>query len=582
MWQFSRFLLAAFLIIAGPANAQTSDEFAGKSDADLRLIGERIYREGVLPSGKPLQGLAQAGVQRVGKDAACVACHRRSGFGTSEGSFAIRSITGTALYGWQTLARPVIASPPSGLTPANPGDIGRIDRLAVRKSRIAALSGSRQRPPFDDTTLARAIREGVDVQGGKLNAGMPRYELNDVEIKPLLAYLKTLSVQPSPGVSDNEIHFATVIQPGVDAAKRRAMLDVLHGFIQDKNAGTRSEVLRKQAGTERMYRAYRKWVLHVWDLSGPSDTWGRQLDAYYAAQPVFSMIGGLGEKSWQPVHDFSERNSVPCIFPEIDLPVTAAGGFYTVYFSKGITLEAEALAKFLLDQEERAPITQVFSQDEVNTAAALAFRKAFQAKAGIALDERVLDTRPDKEYWQKLSREKTSTTLVLWLSAQDLAEAEALFGAESQVKTIYLSSTLFNTKRRGVAPRGGVRVRLVLSQDLPLNRDARLLRIKSWLHNKGIPLNEEKVLMNTYFAVSLTADVAGHLADTFSRDYFLERIEHMTGNTVTPSLYPHMSLGPDQRFASKGSYIVQVEGEDGKQLRPISGWIVPDLHGVTP
>jgi hypothetical protein len=35
------------------------------------------------------------------------------------------------------------------------------------------------------------------------------------------------------------------------------------------------------------------------------------------------------------------------------------------------------------------------------------------------------------------------------------------------------------------------------------------------------------------------------------------------------------SLGPGQRFASKGSYIVEAEGADNTQLKPVSAWIVP-------
>ncbi len=45
------------------------------------------------------------------------------------------------------------------------------------------------------------------------------------------------------------------------------------------------------------------------------------------------------------------------------------------------------------------------------------------------------------------------------------------------------------------------------------------------------------------------------------------------GNSLELSMYPHLSLGPGQRYASKGSYIVKV-GEQGDQS-PLSDWIVP-------
>ena len=42
--------------------------------------GERIYREGLLPSGQPLQAVRGPSLQLSGTGAACINCHRRSGF----------------------------------------------------------------------------------------------------------------------------------------------------------------------------------------------------------------------------------------------------------------------------------------------------------------------------------------------------------------------------------------------------------------------------------------------------------------------------------------------------------------------
>jgi hypothetical protein len=66
-----------------------------------------------------------------------------------------------------------------------------------------------------------------------------------------------------------------------------------------------------------------------------------------------------------------------------------------------------------------------------------------------------------------------------------------------------------------------------------------------------------------------------HSKDTYSREFLLERMEHRLGTALEPSIYPHLSLGPGQRFASKGSYIVAVGGADDRELTPVSDWIVP-------
>ena len=95
------------------------------------------------------------------------------------------------------------------------------------------------------------------------------------------------------------------------------------------------------------------------------------------------------------------------------------------------------------------------------------------------------------------------------------------------------------------------------------------------MRSKGLPLSDIAVQVNTYLAVTITTGVMSHSMDTFSREFLLESVEHRMGNAYKSSLYPHLSLGPGQRFASKGSYIVEVERAEGGKLKPVSDWIVP-------
>ena len=575
MWRIAPFVLAALAVLPEGACAREVEAAARKADGELLAVGQRIYREGILPSGQPLEGVAQAGVRRAGRDAACETCHRRSGQGSSEGSLEIRSISGPSLFG-KPGAPPVASSgvsPGAGLAPAA---AARAAAVILRNARIAALSGAPPRPPYDDASLFRAITDGIDVTGRRMNPGMPRYALDEEALRALAAYLKTLSVEPSPGVAEDSIHFATVIQPGTDAAQRSAMLEVLRAFIQDRNAGMRADVRRERAGSVHLGRTYREWVLHVWELSGASDTWQRQLEAHDSRQPAFALISGLGNANWRPIHEFSERRRVPCIFPQVDVPVVADPGYYTVYLSKGMVLEAQALAKYLQDQGERGPLTQVFRRDDdASAAAADAFRKAWEAGTGIPPSERVLDATPGSEFWGTMAGEAPNATLILWLPPRDLEQARALTGAGSPVKVVYLSSSLHSGRRTGLAADGGGRVRFVYAQDVPATREARLKTVKAWLRSRGIEPSDEKVQMNAYLAMVVIGGVLSHNLDSFSRDFLLERVEHVVGNNFAASLYPSLSLGPGQRFASKGSYIVEVGGAQDGQLKPVSDWIVP-------
>jgi hypothetical protein len=548
-------------------------------DADTLAIGRRIYREGVLASGKSLRGIGQADVVLSGADAACATCHRRSGYGSSEGPIEVRAITGPALFGQalalpapRTASAPVVAS----IADLAPAEAARAKANALREARSAAFAGNRQRPAYDEATLARAIREGVDVTGRSMSPSMPRYALEARELEALSAYLKTLSTQASPGVSEDKVHFATVIQPGVDPAQRQALIDVLRTFMRDRNLGQRTEVRREQAGQVRLGRTFREWVLHVWDLSGDSATWARQLADHNAQQPVFALVSGMGRQSWRPIHDFSERFEIPGILPQADVPVLADHDVYTVYLSKGMTLEAQALVQFLRTAGERGPVTQIYRRDDPSTAGAEAFRQAWAASgAGGLLTDRLLDGPADAAFWQALARQTANATLVLWLQPQDLAQAQALTVVGSPVKTIYLSSGLNPGRRSGLAADGTGRVRLIYPQELPALSQTRLDAVRRWLRNNGIAPADEKVQMNAYLAATVTGMLLSHGQDTYSREFLLERMEHRLGTAIELSIYPHMSLGPGQRYASKGSYIVDVGGEDDRQLKPVSDWIVP-------
>jgi cytochrome c553 len=100
-------------------------------------VGEAIYRDGILGSGKPLKAIRNANMRIEGKDTACVNCHRRSGFGSKEGRISIPPITG--LYLFHQRARR-----------AEDQDLPFVESMRT------------DHDPYSDETLARAIREGLN------------------------------------------------------------------------------------------------------------------------------------------------------------------------------------------------------------------------------------------------------------------------------------------------------------------------------------------------------------------------------------------------------------------------------------
>jgi hypothetical protein len=516
-------------------------------------IGRSIYRDGMLASGEPVRATTEKGVVLKGAAAACVGCHRRSGLGGSEGQSNIRPIAGRLLF--------------SSLQ-------SQIARRWGMPADAAAL-----RPAYTRSSLARVLREGVDPAGRLLEPLMPRYELSDEEVAGLHTYLEALLPSPAAGVTKGEIHFSTIVTPGVHSDRRSAMLDVLQAFFRDKNGGTRLEARRREAGQEQMYLAYRTWVLHVWELNGAPETWQTQLEAYYRKQPVFAVIGGLGGGSWQPVHAFCERAGLPCVFPDVDFPGDDDAGYYSLYFTRGIALEADVLAKQLAESGSgTGRIVQVFRDDARGRVPAQALREVLQRRGIETLaDYPVEGSGPlPAGFWSRLLHDASPATLVLWLGAADVQSLAASGELPAGLRSIYLSATLSAAPHASLLTEGWLdRLRMVCLFDLPANRERHLARMNAWLRMRHVSMADARTQANAYFAVTVTGDAMSSLGENFSRDYFIERIEQMTGSSLSPSIYPHLSLGPGQRFASRGGYILGFSKDAAGTPVPVSDWLIP-------
>jgi len=63
-------------------------------------------------------------------------------------------------------------------------------------------------------------------------------------------------------------------------------------------------------------------------------------------------------------------------------------------------------------------------------------------------------------------------------------------------------------------------------------------------------------------------------ADESVRIHFADQQSYQ-GKSQGTTIYPHLSLGPGQRFASKGAYIVRFADEKSDKLIAESDWIIP-------
>jgi len=407
---------------------------------------------------------------------------------------------------------------------------------------------------------------------------MPRYDLSDEDVAHLIAYLRSLSTDTAPGVTRSAIHFATIVTDTVEPEKRRAILKVMDAYFRWKNAETRGLLERPGHAAyydEDSYGALREWVLHVWELKGPEETWPRKLAAYYRKQPVFALLGGIGEGNWRLIHNFCEREEVPCIFPNTDLPVVSPLGAYSLYLSGGLTVEAQVLARHLRGKlGDDARIIQVYRNAGGAHVLASALRRSLPAQGGIDLRERVVHSTRDlaPAFWKKLIEDERPSALVLWLGEADLTALKEAQVSADGVRQIYLSYSLLNAALPPLPESFSDKTFLTYPFTLPEAQTPHIYRARAWLRARGVVRAYERQQLNTYFTLTVVDHSLVNLAGNFSRDYFVESVEHETEATPNPGVFPRLSLGPGQRFAAKGSYIVKVSNG---RIEAASSWIIP-------
>lgn len=552
-------LLLALALSAGvAAAAQAKGKVAGLPAAEALRLGETMYRKGLLPSGQPMLAQVQDGIEIDGTMASCSNCHLPSGLGSLEGGIVSTPTNGAKLY-----------------APFR----GQLDVPGSTMKRSMYNGGSR--PAYTDELLAKALTTGVDPAGRTLNDAMPRYDLSERDQEILIHYLKNLSSEHSPGLTPDSIRVATIVTGEVSPADREAFLQPLNAYLrEDWNA----RVGLIQAQWDALWnqdhsapKAFRKIELEVWELKGSPDSWGPQLEAYYRQKPVFAVLGGITTGKWDPIHDFCEKNKIPCILPITDLPVISETDRYTIYVSKGVYQEGEAAAKYLsrvFALPEDNQIVQLFRDDERGRATARGFADTWAKLGSAPLIDQPIATgqKLGADFWKKLSGAYPKAVLLLWLAPEDLAGVGAL--AESGNKPLFFSSTLLGYEY-GTLP-DQIRDFSFVTYPVRLPSDSGYSRtlLNNWMGFKKLPVTNPKIASQVFLIRTLFSDALLATAGEYYREYFLDSLDESKDQTNSSVTYPKLSFGPGQRYASKGCYVVTLPKGDQAKVVQQSDWVI--------
>ena len=289
-----------------------------------------------------------------------------------------------------------------------------------------------------------------------------------------------------------------------------------------------------------------------------------------------AVVSGLGGSNWKPVHEFCEHQKLPCLFPNVEVPVVANQDFYSLYFSEGVLLEAALIDKRLAEPSDGHPVKmvrQIYRAGDSGAPAAQALAMALKSR-GIDVHSHVLAADAEGAGVAEAVRSVSSAdaALVLWLRPADIA---SLGEAPATTSAVFMSGLMGGLDRAPLPSSWRSRTRLAYPFDLPERSRVRVNLALEWFAIRHIPVVAEQVQLDTYLSCGLLAETIGHMADAFMRDYLVEREEDMLEHRIMTGDYPRLTLAEGQRFASKGGFLVKFAGTDGNHLTADGDWVVP-------
>jgi ABC-type branched-subunit amino acid transport system substrate-binding protein/mono/diheme cytochrome c family protein len=275
-------LLAACVLLCQSATA--ASDLSGQE-----IQGRALFLTGRTDEPAPFATVGAGDVQVPATAVPCASCHGRDGRGRAERGTVAPNIT------WPMLSA----------SDNRPG---------------------RQRPPYSETLVIRAITMGIDAGGNRIDPTMPRFRLSMADAAALLAYIERLGALPEPGLDDHSLVLATVLGAD-DTAVGLALSAYLSRVNQDGGLFGRQIVLNTEQHTA-------------------GDPPGSGVARLAGSAAVFALLAPAiaGDESNAVVA--ADAEGVPMIGPSTQTKRAAPRSRYVFYLDGGVEAEARALAGF--------------------------------------------------------------------------------------------------------------------------------------------------------------------------------------------------------------------------------------------
>jgi ABC-type branched-subunit amino acid transport system substrate-binding protein len=487
--------------------------------------GKQIYLNGTSPSGQEITAVIGAGgADAPGSLMACANCHGFDGRGKPEGGVIPSNIT------WEELTKPYGRSHASG----------------------------RRHSAYTEFSLARAITEGVDPAGNQLAAAMPKYRMSREDLADLIAYLKRLTDDRDPGITETTIKVGTLLpMTGPLAEIGGVAKTVITGYFNDINDGG------------GIYN--RRLEFHVADApDAPSIV--ASAKRLVEDEQVFCMAGAFTAGADDDVFGLMKNAETPLVgpftlFPQVGFPPNRQ----VFYLFSGLKEQGRALVNFLVETKRAKRLAFVYQEGRV---AAEVFEAIAQhcRKAGCASVATLGYARGQFDAGRTVERLR-----------RENAEAIFLFGLGAEEKTLLKEVEKTSWSPYVILPgslAGGdvfdlpsnFNGRVLLSfPALPSDQtEAGLAEYRVFAQKHKLPAKHLAVQLSSYCAAKLLAHGMKLAGRDISREKLIGALEGLY--EFSTGLTPPITYHANRRIGALGAYVVAVDLEK-RSFTPASEWI---------
>lgn len=440
----------------------------------------------------------------------CASCHGRDGRGRPEGGVTPANVT------WEVLAKPYAITNTSG----------------------------RQRAPYTDTLLKRAIVMGVDSSGNPLQTTMPRFQMKASDLDDLVAYLHVLGTETDPGIANAELRLGVVLPAGPPFAETRAAVrSALEAWQRDTNSSGgffgRKIMLRflePPEETQARVAAVRDFI----DREGP-----------------FVLLNSTLAGADRELAALSAEKEIPVVGALALFPQTGATlNRYAFYLQPGLAEQARSLAVFANGNLKHAPSRVAVIEDAgPRSASVLAEVKAECKKLGWQAVDSVSAGAITGGRWRSSGNE-----LVIVLAPEVFAKLVEV-DARSEPKPQYLVPASLVNQDLSLLPQEMRSRILVAYPALPSDGTPNGIAYYNRLMSATPRPSHHLAAQWTALA---SARLLGYALENAGRDLSREKlIEILEGIYQFPTgLSPPITFGPNRRIGSMGVHVVRADHLD--------------------